>query len=55
MNNVKFKIINAVTSLEEIDIIMLSAIILVQLYYLFLANYVGQNIIDSSNDVRRAM
>ncbi|XP_011883825.1 PREDICTED: odorant receptor 85b-like [Vollenhovia emeryi] len=47
-------VINAVTSWEKLDVFINSVVILIQLYWIFLGNYVGQNIIDSSTAMSQA-
>ncbi|XP_071630142.1 uncharacterized protein [Temnothorax longispinosus] len=49
-----FNFINAVISLEKMDILVCCIVILTHLYYLFVGNYVGQNIIDDSTGICQA-
>ncbi|XP_071567607.1 odorant receptor 9a-like [Temnothorax nylanderi] len=49
-----FNFINAVISLEKVDILVCCGVIFVHLYYLFVGNYVGQNIIDDSTGIHQA-
>ncbi|XP_011883697.1 PREDICTED: odorant receptor 85b-like [Vollenhovia emeryi] len=46
--------INALTSWEKLEIFLSSAVIFIELYCVFLGNYVGQNIIDSSTAISQA-
>ncbi|XP_011874118.1 PREDICTED: odorant receptor 43a-like, partial [Vollenhovia emeryi] len=52
--NARFKLINAVTSLEKVEIIIFGSILCVHIYVLFVANYFGQDIIDSSSGMCQA-
>jgi len=36
---------------DDMEMIIYGIIVLIHLYYLFIANYVGQGIIDASTDV----
>ncbi|XP_011687003.1 PREDICTED: odorant receptor 9a-like [Wasmannia auropunctata] len=45
---------NAIISLEKLDLLIFSDLIFLHLYYIFLGNYVGQNIIDNSIGVCQA-
>ncbi|XP_018313158.1 odorant receptor 85b-like [Mycetomoellerius zeteki] len=45
---------NAVISLEKVDLLVFGSIISIELYYIFLGNYVGQNVIDSSIGICQA-
>ncbi|XP_011864600.1 PREDICTED: uncharacterized protein LOC105560262 [Vollenhovia emeryi] len=47
-------VINAVTSGEKLDVVTNSAMIFGVMYCIFLGNYVGQNIIDSSTAISQA-
>ncbi|XP_011873934.1 PREDICTED: uncharacterized protein LOC105565392 isoform X2 [Vollenhovia emeryi] len=49
-----FNLINAVTSLEIMELIMCGYILFLHLYFIFLGNYIGQDIIDSSTDICQA-
>ncbi|XP_018378474.1 PREDICTED: putative odorant receptor 71a [Trachymyrmex cornetzi] len=45
---------NAVISLEKMDLLISGTFISVELYYVFLGNYVGQDVIDSSISICQA-
>ncbi|XP_018392478.1 PREDICTED: odorant receptor 22c-like [Cyphomyrmex costatus] len=45
---------NAIIALEEVDILVFGVLIFAELYYIFLGNYVGQNVIDSSIGICQA-
>lgn len=49
-----FKFCNSIISLEMLEFLMNGGIIFLQLYYVFLGNYVGQNIIDCSISICQA-
>ncbi|XP_011873935.1 PREDICTED: uncharacterized protein LOC105565392 isoform X3 [Vollenhovia emeryi] len=49
-----YNVLNAVTSLVKVDLFMNSSMILAQLYCIFMGNYAGQNIIDSSSGISQA-
>nr|XP_012217766.1 PREDICTED: uncharacterized protein LOC105669402 [Linepithema humile] len=52
--SVSFNFLYATTVLNNVIELLISVgIIFVQLYYLFLGNYVGQNIIDASLDIHQ--
>lgn len=46
------QLLNAMILLDDIlELLMCAAIIFLELYYLFLGNYVGQEVIDTSVDI----
>ncbi|XP_018351357.1 PREDICTED: odorant receptor 4-like [Trachymyrmex septentrionalis] len=45
---------NAVISLEKEDLLIFGSCILIELYYIFLGNYIGQEVIDSSMSIYQA-
>ncbi|XP_011873929.1 PREDICTED: uncharacterized protein LOC105565390 [Vollenhovia emeryi] len=49
-----FNLINAVTALEKVELVMCGSLLLLHLYFIFRANYIGQDIIDSSTGISEA-